>query len=246
MRVSRLDRPRCSRVSRFLLAAAACAACALHASAEDGADRLRLQALIEEAGLIMDEVAHLRPAAERLAAEGAQLDAAEQALHAEQIRLNEEIVRFNARNVELERQSQEYRAKCRPGSEDAALVEACNARATQFNAAAREHEAQRPLLQERQRELPGRIQAQKAARGEWALRKNELDPKVQANRADAEYWLASARTFLASDAFGVLAKTADAPAACSARTLGDLNAPPAPAAVERALRCFEALAGSAG
>ena len=243
--MNRLHRQPRSLVLACLLATAFCCTQPRLAGADEAADRLRLQALIEEAGLIVEEAAQLRPEAERLVAESAQLDASEKALRAEQASLNDAVVRFNARNVELDRQLQEHRARCPSGSEDAALVEACNARATQFNAAAHQHEEERPLLQARQRELPGRIEAQNAARRDWALRRQELDPKLQANGADAEYWLAAARTFLASDAFVALGKKANTPAACSAQALGDLNGSPAPVVVERAYACLKAVAVAA-
>jgi chromosome segregation ATPase len=244
MRVERLDRNAHARLLAWLFVAALCAARAPLAGADEAADRLRLQALIEEAGLIVEEAAQLRPQAERLAEEGARLDAAEQALRAAQSALNDAVVRFNARNVELERWLQEHKAQCPAQSEDAALIETCNARAKQFNEAARQHEEERPLLQARQRELPARIEAQNTARREWALRKHELDPRLQANRGDAEYWLAAARTFLASDAFAALAGKAGTPAVCSAQALGDLNAAPPATAVERAYACLKALAAA--
>lgn len=240
--MERLDRNAHARLLACLLVAALCGARAPLANADEAADRLRLRALIDEAGLIVEEAAQLRPQAERLAEEGARLDAAEQALRVEQSALNEAVVRFNARNVDLERRLQEHKAQCPAQSEDAALIDACNARAKQFNDAARQHEEERPLLQARQRELPARIEAQNAARREWALRRHELEPKLQANRGDAEYWLAAARTFLASDAFAALAAKAGTPALCGARSLGDLNTPPPAAAVERAYACLKALA----
>jgi len=244
VRVSRLDRSRHRCLLYLTLAVCVCCAHAGLASADEQADRLRLRALIEEGDLILEEAAALSPAADRLAAEGAQLDAAEAALRAEQTGLNDAIARFNAQNVELERLLKEHRAKCSSGSDDAALIEACNARATEFNAAAQAHETQRPALQARQRELPGRIAAQNAARREWALNQREQEPKLQASHADAEYWLGSARTFLTSEPFRAMARNRGAPAACSSAALGDLAAPPAMAALARAQACLKAVAGT--
>ena len=244
--MSRLDRSRHWRLLYLTLAACICCADAHLAFADEQADRLRLRALIDEGDLILEESAALNPTADRLSAEGAQLDAAEMALRTEQTSLNDAIARFNAQNVELDRKLKEHRAKCPQGSNDVALIEACNARATEFNAAAQAHEAQRPALQARQRELPGRIEAQNAARREWALKKQEQEPKLQANRADAEYWLGSARTFLTSDAFSGMAQKSGVPAVCSAEALGDLVAPPAMAAVQRAQTCLKAVAGPPG
>ena len=242
--MDRLNRTHHWPVLLLTLAACVCCARAGLALADEEADRLRLRALTEEGDLIVEEAAALRPTAQRLAIEGTQLDAQEKALRAEQTSLNDAIAGFNAQNIELERQLKEHSAKCPLGSDDAVQIAACNARATEFNAAAQQHEAQRPVLQARQRELPGRIEAQNAARRDWALKKREQEPGLQANRADADHWLGSARTFLASEAFGALAQKASAPAACSAAALGDLAALSGMAAVERAQACLKAVAGA--
>lgn len=242
--MSRFHRTRTLRPTLSVLAVLLCCVRAGPGFADEEADRLRLRALTEEGALIAEEASGLRPVAERLAAEGAQLDAADQTLRAEQVSLNEAIASFNAQNVELDRALKAHQAKCPRGSDDPALIDACNAQLLELNAAVRRHEEARPLLQARQRDLPRSIEAYNAARREWATRKREHDPKVLANRNDADYWLGTARTFLGSDAFNTLAQSAGAPAACSAGTLGDLAAAPAAAAVERAYACLQAVAVS--
>jgi hypothetical protein len=210
--------------------------------ADEEADRLKLTALIDEGELILEEARGLQPAADKLAADGAQLDAAEASIRLDFASVNETIAKFNAANIELERQVKAHQAGCPRESEDKALVESCNARALELQPIVRAHEEQRPLLQQRQQALQQRIEAHNAARRDWAARKRELDPKVQANRKDADYWLGEARAFLAGDGFRGLAKKAAAPAACDVRELGDLGSPPATAAVGRAHACFKAVA----
>jgi hypothetical protein len=212
--------------------------------ADEEADRLKLRALIEEGDLILEEARGLQPAADKLAADGAQLDAADASMRADSASLNQTIAKFNAANIELERRVKAHQSECPRESEDKALVESCNARALELQPIVRAHEEQRPVLQQRQKALQQRIEAHNAARRDWAARKRELDPKVQANRQDADYWLGEARAFLAGDGFRGLAKKAGAPAACDARKLGDLASPPAIAAVARAHACFKAVAGA--
>jgi hypothetical protein len=211
--------------------------------ADEEADRLKLRALIEEGDLILEEALALQPAADTLAADGAQLDAAEASIRADSASQNEAILKFNADNIELERQVKAHQAACPRESEDKALVESCNARALELQPIVRAHEEQRRVLQQRQKAMQQRIDAHNAARRDWAERKRELDPKVQANRKDADYWLGEARTFLAGDGFRGLATKAGAPAACDVRKLGDLAAPPAIAAAGRVHACFKAVAG---
>ena len=213
-------------------------------SADEDAQRLKLTALVEEGDLILEEAHALQPAADKLAADGAQLDAAEAAVRAESASLNQTIAKFNADNIELERQVKAHQAACPRESEDKALVESCNARTLELQSIVRAHEQQRPALQQRQTALPQRIEAHNTARRDWAQRKRELDPKVQANRKDADYWLGEARAFLAGEGFRGLAKKAGAPAACDASKLGDPSVSPAIGAVERVHTCFKAVAGA--
>lgn len=213
-------------------------------SADEDAQRLKLTALVEEGDLILEEAHALQPAGDQLAADGAQLDAAEASVRAESASLNQTIAKFNADNIELERQVKAHQAACPRESEDKALVESCNARALELQPMVRAHEQQRPALQQRQAALQQRIEAHNAARRDWAQRKRELDPKVQANRKDADYWLGEARAFLAGEGFRGLAKKAGAPTACDASKLGELSAAPDIGAVERVHTCFKAVAGA--
>ena len=212
--------------------------------ADEEASRLKLRALIEEGDLILEEAHRLQPAADQLAADGVRLEAEGTSLQAESAGLNETTVKFNATTIELQRQVKAHQAACPGESEDKALVESCNARALELQPAVSAHEEQRPVLQQRQQSLQQGIEAHNAARRDWAARKRDLDPKVQANRKDADYWLGEARAFLAGDGFRALANKAGAPAACAPRTLGDLASPPADAAVGRAHACLKAVAGA--
>ncbi|MCW5622803.1 MAG: hypothetical protein KIS79_16960, partial [Burkholderiales bacterium] len=78
------------------------------AAANEEADRLKLKALSEEAGLLLDEVAVLQPKTEKLAKEGEQLDAVEQQLRADSNAMNEAANKYSEANKGLERAIQEH------------------------------------------------------------------------------------------------------------------------------------------
>lgn len=241
MRLLRFDRDRIAACAFAVVLALAHPA---SVSADQDAQRLKLTALVEEGDLILEEAHALQPTVDKLAADGAQLDAAEASVRAESAGLNQTIAKFNADNIELERQVKAHQAACPRESQDKALVESCNASALELQPMVRAHEQQRPALQQRQAALQQRIEAHNAARRDWAQRKRELDPKVQANRKDADYWLGEARAFLAGEGFRGLAKKAGAPTACDASKLGELSVAPDIGAVERVHTCFEAVAGA--
>src|SRR5512134_2638463 len=80
--------------------------------ADEEAERLKLRALTEEGDLILEEVRALQPAADTLSADATQLDAEDASVRAESASLNEAIAKFNAGNIELERQVKAHQAAC--------------------------------------------------------------------------------------------------------------------------------------
>jgi len=211
-------------------------------AATEEADRLKLRALTEEAGLILDEQAQLQPLTDKLAKEGEQLDAVEQLLRAESNAVNESVNKYNEANKGLERAVQEHAQRCPKESEDKELVESCNAMAVGLKGTAQKLEQERPALQARQQELKVRVEQHNAARKEWAQLKREHEAKLQANRGDCEHWLNGAKPFLASEGFKAMAKRAGNPAACEAARLGEAVALPHEQAVGRVQSCLKALA----
>jgi hypothetical protein len=214
-----------------------------HGWADEAEERLKIQALLQEGELILDEAHVLQPVSDALEREGSELDAAEQKLHTESATLNEAISAFNARRQELDRAAREQGAECPRQSEDRALVERCNARAMALQASARESEERRIALQAQQRELNGRVEQHNAARRDLAARRRAHEPKAQANRADGEQWLDQARRFFATPAFRAWNRKAGEPPACSATAPEELASGSGTASVERAQRCIKAIAG---
>jgi hypothetical protein len=212
--------------------------------ADEEEERLRIQALLQEGDLILDEAHALQPVSDRLEHEGKELDAAEQKLRADSADLNQAIVLFNARRQELDRASEELRAQCPRQSEDKALVDRCNATAAQLQASGAELEQRRAALQAQQQDLNRRLEQHNAARRDLAARKRAHEPKMQANRADGDQWLAEARRFFLTPSFKAWSRKAGGPAACNAATPEALAAGTGTASVERAHACIKAIAGT--
>lgn len=206
----------------------------------DDADKLKVKALSEEAGLLLDEAAALQPVTDKLAKEGEQLDIAEQQLRAESAIVNEAVNKFNESSKALDRALQEHAARCPRETDDKALVESCNAMAVGLKGTAQRLDQERPQLQTRQQELKQRVDAQNAVRKDWAMRKRDHETRLAANKQDAEKWLASCKPFVASDAFKALLKKTGNPAACEPAKLGE---PTGDGAVLRVQACLKGIVG---
>jgi len=207
----------------------------------DPAVRLQIDALLQEGGLLRDELGRLSGPAQELAVDGAQLDAEEQSLRAASSALNQDIQTFNAALSDLEKTARDQQARCPHESQDAALVAACNAEAAAIRKQAQERDAQRPALKQRQQELNTGVERHNAARHDWAGRKSKLDSRLELNRHDLAGWLERAQRFFVSDSFGPAYLAARKPAACAPEGLRDLAAAPAAAALQRVLGCLQSL-----
>ncbi len=213
-------------------------------AADDPATRLQIDALLQEGELLRDELDRLSAPAEALAAEAAQLDADEQSLRAASSALNQDIQAFNTALSDLEKTARDQQSRCPHESQDAALVEACNAEAAAIRKQAQQRDAQRPVLQQRQQVLNAGIERHNAARQDWAGSKSKLDARLELNRHDLTAWLERAQRFFASDSFGPAYLAAAKPAACAPEGLRDLAAAPTAAALQRVLGCLQALRAS--
>lgn len=225
-----------------VLSAAVLTGLAGHAAANEEAERLKLRALTEEAGLILDEQAQLQPITDKLAKESEQLDSVEQMLRTESNAVNEAVNKYNEANKGLERAVQEHAQRCPKESDDKALVESCNAMAVGLKGTQQKLEQERPALQARQQELKLRIEQHNAARKEWAQRKREHETKLLANKGDCEHWVNGAKPFLASEGFKSLTKKAGSPAPCEPTALTEALALPQEQAVGRVQACLKAVA----
>ena len=202
--------------------------------------RLQVDALLQEGGLLHDELEKLSAPAQALAAVGAQLDAEEQSLRGASSALNEDIQAFNAALSDLEKAARDQQSRCPRESQDAAVVEACNTQAVAIRKQAQQRDAQRPVLQQRQQDLNARIERHNAARQDWAGQKSKLDARLELNRHDLGAWLERAQRFFATDEFAAADLAANKPAACRPDDL-DLAEAPTAVRLQRALGCLQAL-----
>jgi hypothetical protein len=202
---------------------------------------LALEALLQEGGLLRDELERLRLPEGRLAEEGVHLDAEEQSLRAASEALGAAIQNFNAAGLELEKSAQAHQGRCPKESEDAALVEACNAEAARIRAQLQQRAAQGPALKQRQLDLNADIAQHNSARQDWAGRKTNHDALAAQNRRDLTAWLQRAEDFFGTDGYRAAYQAAAGPAACKPAGLQDLAAAPTAGTLDRVLGCLRAL-----
>jgi chromosome segregation ATPase len=211
-----------NRIAAALLAISALALSEV-AWAEDPA-RLRLAALVEEADLLLEELAGLQPVIERLRAEGERLAAAQTALRAELAGLEREIAAYNEAAGALAEGARQHRGRCPRESDDSGLIERCNAAGAELMDRYAVLERQRAELAERRQALNQRIDQHNAARIAWQADKRDNGPRIDTNESDANRWVGSARGFMVSDAFAALAREADGPDECARLRVSDGNA----------------------
>jgi len=205
---------------------------------------LRIDALQQEAELLREELSRLDAAGAPIAQEGQRLDAAESALRTDSETLNRDIESYNAGMKDLEQAAAAHGARCPRQSEDAALVESCNAEAAKIQAEAQRMEAVRPQLEQRQKALNQRVAQQNAARRDWATRKHVHDSKVGMNRRDLNDWLRRAQAFIDSADFRAAVSHAGNPPSCAQEPLRDLEAKDSAGGVDLVRTCLRALQGA--
>jgi chromosome segregation ATPase len=184
------------------------------ARADDPA-RLRLAALVEEAELLLDELAGLQPAIERLRVQGERLAASETALRAELPGLEREIAAYNDAAAALTEAARQHRARCPRESDDSTLIETCNASGAELMDRYAVLERQRAELAVRQEALNQRVDRHNAERLAWQADKRDSGPRIDKNESDANRWVGTAREFMLSDAFAALITEAGSPAPCA-------------------------------
>jgi len=209
------------------------------------ADRLALDALVQEGDLILEEAGALAPASKLLAEEGLEVAAADKSLREEVQALNRDITQFNAAMAEHNESAQTLRAQCAGDTVDNTSVETCNARVTQLREKASELDNERLQIHARQGDLTARVQKQNERARDYAIRKQTQDKSEKLNRGDAEDWLARARRFLTSQEFAAWLAQAGNPAPCGAEQMKEIAGSAVQTAVERAEACLKAVkAGS--
>jgi len=208
------------------------------------ADQLRLDALVQEGDLILEEAATLAPSDAQLAEEERRLLASENALREEVQALNRGITQFNAAMAEQNQAVQKAQKQCPARTDDAALADACDKRMAELRDQANLLEDERLQLRARQEELNAQVDKQNAWGREFAKRKHAQDSNDRLNQRDSAEWLARAKEFLASQDFAALLAQAGSPEVCGSDQIGDIAPLGAQTALERVQTCLKALKAS--
>ena len=209
------------------------------------ADRLALDALVQEGDLILEEAAALAPASKLLTEEGLEVAAADKSLREQVQSLNRDITQFNAAMAEHNESVQTLRAHCAGDTVDNASVEACNVRLTQLHDQAGMLDDERLQIRARQEDLNARVQKHNERARGYASRRQAQDRSEKLNQGDAEDWLTRARQFLISQDFAAWLSQAGNPAPCGAEQMKEIAGSAVQTAVERAEACLKAVkAGS--
>jgi phage shock protein A len=231
-----LAQPRCRR---FLLIFALACVPAAHAA---DVDRLKLDALVQEGDLLLEEAAKLEPVSAQLAAEGKGLDQTEADLREASRALDADIRKYNADLAVLEKAAAQRQARCPKESTDVALVESCNAQAAQLNADSQRLSGVRDQLHAQRGELNQRIETFNRERQDWATRKRAHERLLTPNKSDVDYWVQQASEYFASPAFKSLYVLSNTdPGTCGPDKLGDLKAVHYWEALRRLQGCFHAV-----
>jgi hypothetical protein len=227
-----------ARRGRFLLATALVVHIAIPLA---HADRLRLEALVQEGDLLLEEVATLSPSDEQLAEERRRLVASEQTLRDEVQALNQNIIQFNAAMAEQNQAVQTVQSQCPSRTDDQALADACDKRVAQLREQANLLEDDRLQLRARQEELNALVDKQNAWARDYGKRRGTQDSHDRLNQRDSDEWLGRAKQLLASQDFTALSAHAGNPQACGADQMNEVTTLSTRLALERVMTCLKAL-----
>lgn len=206
--------------ARALACLAVCCAlaCAAHAQPpqpkQDPQLKLRLDALLEEGRLLIQEFEQLEPTTTAVREEGDRLREDEKQLGRESAEMNRAIEQHNRASNELAQRLREHRQRCPKTMSDDAAIEACNARGAELVARGRELEGSRGDLAARQQELHRRITLFNSSQQAWVKVKRVHQPKIAVNEADANQWVERAQAFARSKDFPALVVAAGTPPQC--------------------------------
>jgi len=205
------------------------------------ADRLRLEALVQEGDLLLEEVATLSPSDDQLAEEGRRLVASEQTLREEVQALNQNIIQFNAAMAEQNQAVQTVQSQCPSRTDDQALADACDKRVAQLREQANLLEDDRLQLRARQEELNALVDKQNAWARDYGKRRGTQDSHDRLNQRDSDEWLGRAKQLLASQDFTALSAHAGNPQACGADQMNEVATLSTRLALARVMTCLKAL-----
>jgi chromosome segregation ATPase len=197
-----------------------CALSAAHAQPpqpkQDPQIKLRLDALLEEGRLLIQEFEQLEPTTSAVREEGDRLRDEEKQLGRESAEMTRAIEQHNRAANELTQRLRDHRQRCPKSMNDDAAIEACNARGAELVARGRQLDGERGDLAARQQELQRRITLFNSSQQAWTKVKRAHQPKSAVNEADANQWVDRAQAFTRSKDFPPLVNAAGVPAACQA------------------------------
>ena len=212
------------------------------AHADDAGLRLRIQALIEEGDLLLEEASGLDPTTQDIEQQGPRLSQAEKELTEGWADIEQEVARYNAAVKELTKAVRQHRESCPRELDQDSAIETCNGNAAGLTKRSAALDRKRLELQRQQQELTKGVDDYAAKRKQWMEHRREHAPKAELNARDGRNWLDSARSFLATDEFGALSRRAGEPGACRSATGSSGTTPSAVVSdVKRVYACLKAV-----
>lgn len=236
---------RATRSPVVSLVRAAGLALVVQTSALAQTETLRVNALVQEGELLLEETNTLEPDTRSLAEQGTALGTEEKALRAEAQAVEFAIKEFNAALERFNEEARTYRSACPSQSQDKDLVESCNAHVADLRAGGQKLETERTELMARQDSVNQRIATFNAGSKEYFKRKQENDSRASLNERDVQEWLARAREFFLSDDFKTVSSNAANPSVCEDANIGSLGGLPSAQALRQAQACLQALQAGA-
>lgn len=229
------------RVSSYSCVAALVMSCASYA-AQDSQSKLHLAALIEEARLLLEEFQALDPVTQAVREEDERLRKQERDLSRASAQLGQSIEAHNRAAAALSQRVREHQQRCPRTMSDDAAIEACNERGAQLVAEGRELDRRHVELGAEQQELHRQIALFNSSQQSWVKVRREHLPKLAANDADANQWVARAQAFTTTQDFAALVNAAGDPAACE--DLRGWSPPPKPGipGLKKLYACLAAIA----
>ncbi len=207
---------------RALTCLAVCCALATAAHAQppqpkpDPHLKLRVDALLEEARLLIQEFESLDPVTRAVREEDERLRNEERELARESGAMNRAIEQHNHAANALSQQLREHKERCPRSMSDDAALDACNARGAELVARGRELDASRARIAQRQQEMNRRITLFTTSQQAWVKVRREHLPKLSVNEADANQWVDRALAFSQTGDFAALVAAAGTPEPCTA------------------------------
>jgi hypothetical protein len=230
------------RLGRCIAAAIIVAHCyASTLSAADDPVKIRLAALVEEGDILSQEAANLVPETKRVKLEGDKIVASERTLLEQSNAVTKAFAQYNADLAQQRETARDWPDRCRPGSSDADVKQACDTEAAEMNAQAAKLEERLTALEARRDALNVRIDQHNTARLKWDEHRRKQDARVDVSELDIQRWIDKARSFWGTEGFSLLVVQAGSPSIC-ARNQQPTSGEQRPAdALKRIQQCFKAV-----